>query len=99
MTAGIKIYVEGANVESKEAKASLRNGLDALLVKQKTAARIRRLHWDVVFCGGRAAACEAFKNSLKDDGRVAVLLVDSESAISNETGTLTRWLDSLIPTL
>lgn len=93
---GIKIYVEGGDIESRAAKASLRHGLDGLLGKQKKAAQKKRLHWDVVFCGNRNDAKDAFKIAFFDSDRVTALLVDSEAGLSKETGVpsedaRTRW--------
>lgn len=78
----IAVYVEGGG-NSKEEKAELRRGFDALFAKEKALAGGKRLSLIFVFCGGRQDAYEAFKNALKvNRQRVSALLVDSETAIA-----------------
>lgn len=77
----IAIFVEGGG-DSKEQKAEIRRGLDALLGKIKDKAREKRLGWKLVPCGGRNATKDAFLNEVTRGSKhtLSVLLVDSEEA-------------------
>ncbi|MCC6543977.1 MAG: DUF4276 family protein [Nitrospirae bacterium] len=82
---GIAIYVEGGGDYTHQ-KAELRKGLDVLLKAQKDAARLRKIGWKLVPCGGRNSAYGAFISSLRTDAEaINVLLVDSEAGLTNET--------------
>lgn len=82
----IAIYVEGGG-DTTDQKAELRRGLDGLLEELKSKARAKRLGWKLACAGGRQAAYEAFINALRtNQGAINVLLVDSESPITAETG-------------
>lgn len=82
----IAIYVEGGG-DTAQQKAELRTGLDALLQQQKNAARAKRLGWKLVPSGDRRAAYDAFCAAVKraSEQTLAVLLVDSETAMNPET--------------
>jgi hypothetical protein len=87
---GIAVYVEGGG-DNVQQKAELRTGLDALLKKQKDAARARKLGWKMVPCGGRNAAYDAFISALgTDPAATNILLVDSEEGVAAETGDRRR---------
>ena len=78
----IAVYVEGGG-NSKEEKAELRRGFDALFAKEKSLAGGKRLSLIFIFCGGRQDAYEAFQNALNvNRQRISALLVDSETAIA-----------------
>ncbi len=82
---GIAIYVEGGG-DSRDGKAQLRQGFDALLEPQKSAARARKLHWKVVLCGGRGATFDAFQHATATAGSEVVgLLVDAEGPVASST--------------
>lgn len=85
----IAIYIEGGGdgAGSAQQKAELRNGMDALLGPEKQAARNKKLGWELIPCGGRDQAFDAFSHALQqaDDETLVVLLVDSEDAIASET--------------
>jgi hypothetical protein len=82
---GVAIYVEGGG-DSRDSRAQLRQGFDALLEPQKTAARARRLHWKIVLCGGRNATFDAFQRATVTAGsEVVALLVDAEGPVANAT--------------
>ncbi|HET7864705.1 MAG TPA: DUF4276 family protein [Burkholderiaceae bacterium] len=82
----ISIYVEGGG-NSAQQKAELRQGLDALLGRQKRAAQGKKVRWKLVCCGSRSEAFRAFRNASKQaPGSTAVLLVDSESPFSPAAG-------------
>ncbi len=82
---GIAIYVEGGG-DSAHGKAQLRQGFDALLEPQKTAARARRMGWKLVLCGGRNATCDAFLHATNTAGaEIVALLVDAEGPVAAAT--------------
>ena len=77
---GIAIYMEGGG-DSRDGRAALRVGMDALLKPLKDLAQRERMRWRLVACGGRDAAFRAFRNANHDD-TIAALLVDSEGPVS-----------------
>jgi hypothetical protein len=82
---GVAIYVEGGG-DSRDGKAALRQGFDALFDAQKTAARNRRMGWKLVLCGGRDAAFEAFQQATRRDrSELVALLVDAEQEVASAT--------------
>ena len=69
--------------EGKDGKASLRQGMDALLQPLKEAASAKALRWRLVPCGGRAQAFRSFRNAAANGGdAVVVLLVDAEEPVN-----------------
>ena len=81
----IAIYIEGGG-DSASGKAQLRQGFDALLEPQKTAARTRRMGWKLVLCGGRNATFDAFLHATNTAGReIVALLVDAEGPVATTT--------------
>ena len=78
---GIAIYMEGGG-DSRDGRAALRIGMDALLKPLKEIARRGRLRWRVVACGGRDAAFKAFRNAANGDDTIVALLVDSEGPVA-----------------
>lgn len=82
---GIAIYIEGGG-DSRDGKAQLRQGFEVLLEPQKSAARIRRLRWKLVLCGGRNATFDAFQHATATAvSEIVVLLVDAESPVATAT--------------
>ena len=78
---GVAIYMEGGG-DGKDAKASLRQGMDALLRPLKEAARAKALRWKLVPCGGRAQAFRGFRSAaVNGDDTIVVLLVDAEGPV------------------
>lgn len=85
---GIAIYIEGGG-DSRDSKAQLRQGFEALLEPQKHAARIRRLRWKLVLCGGRNATFDAFQHATATAGsEIVVLLVDAEAPVATVYASL-----------
>lgn len=79
----IAIYVEGG-CDSAGGRALLRQGFDALVEPQKTAARARRIGWRLVPCGSRNAAFEKFQQATElRDSDIVALLVDAEAPVAN----------------
>ncbi len=78
---GIAIYMEGGG-DSRDGRAALRTGMDALLMPLKEIAQRQRLRWRLVACGGRDAAFKAFRNAANGSDTIAALLVDSEAPVS-----------------
>jgi Domain of unknown function (DUF4276) len=82
---GIKIYIEGGG-DGPVGKQLLRQGFDALLDKQKQAARHRKLRWNLVLGGGRNATFDSFRQAAASSREeIVALLVDSEAAVANAT--------------
>lgn len=101
---GIVIYIEGGG-DSTNGKSQLRQGFDALLGRQKQAARAKRLRWDLVLCGGRNATFDAFQHrAQRATDEIVGLLVDAEDPVAAATpagraahlaardGWNTRWV-------
>jgi len=81
----VAIYVEGGG-NGREGKAQLRQGFDALLRKEKDAARLRRCEWRLTMCGSRGEACRAFLSSLANNpSSISALLVDAEGPLLYKT--------------
>lgn len=81
----IAIFVEGGGA-TRGGRDKLRQGLDALLKIQKEAARRKQLHWRLVLCGSRNDAFKAFHRAMtKNQPDIAVLLVDSEGSVTDNT--------------
>ena len=79
---GVAIYMEGGG-DDKGGKASLRQGMDALLRPLKEAARAKALRWKLVPCGGRDKALQGFRNAaVNGDDAIVVLLVDAEGPVN-----------------
>ena len=82
---GIAIYVEGGG-DSRDGKAELRQGFDALLDSQKNAARVRKLGWKLVLCGGRNATFDAFQRATNNArSEIVAMLVDAEQPVVSST--------------
>lgn len=83
---GVEIYMEGGG-HSRDDKATLRQGMDALLQPLKDAARAKALHWKLVPCGARNEAFRRFRNEVgKGDDAIIVLLVDTEGPLPADSG-------------
>lgn len=83
----IRIYVEGGG-DSQSQKRELRQGMNALLDPFVQRVRAKKgWRWDVVMCGGRQQAYEAFKNARQraESDEVILLLVDSEAPVTAAT--------------
>lgn len=79
---GISVYMEGGG-ETAEAKADIRDGMNAFLNSLRESARQKRWRWKVVPCGGREQARDAFLNARATDPHLhAILLVDSETVVA-----------------
>ena len=86
----IAVYVEGGG-NSKDQKAALRRGFDALFSLEKTKARDKRLSLTFICCGGRQDAYEAFLNALETNPkRLSALLVDSETPVTSVSNDLPK---------
>lgn len=78
---GVAIYMEGGG-NSRDTKAALRQGMDALLTVLKEAARSKAWHWKLVCCGGRQETFDAFtRAAIADEMTVTALLVDAEGPV------------------
>jgi len=78
----IRIYVEGGG-DQRSGKAAVREGFSKFLLPLREAARERHIHWNIIACGSRNAAFDAFGIALGQHvAAFNVLLVDSESHVS-----------------
>lgn len=83
----IRIYAEGGG-DSKDTKAFLRQGLSIFLRDLVLMARQRAVRWQIVTCGSRNSAFDAFRTSVRENPEsFNVLLVDSEAYVE-----ATPWL-------
>ncbi|MBK9092831.1 MAG: DUF4276 family protein [Anaerolineae bacterium] len=71
------LYVEGGG-DSKDQQARCREGFRRLLEKAGFSGRMPR----IVAGGGRSATYKQFKAALRDPGKIALLLVDSEEPVT-----------------
>jgi len=79
----IRIYVEGGG-DQRSGKAAIQEGFSKFLSPLKEMARQRRIRWNVIACGPRNAAFDAFGIALKIHREAFnVLLVDAEGAVSH----------------
>ena len=78
---GIAIYMEGGG-DSRDGRAALRVGMEALLRPLKDFAQREQLRWRLIACGGRAAAFKAFRHAAAGGDTIAALLVDSEGPVT-----------------
>jgi Domain of unknown function (DUF4276) len=77
----VRIYAEGGG-DSKYTKGFLRQGFSTFLQDLKSMARDKGIRWDLVTCGSRRAAFDAFRTALKQHpDAFNVLLVDSEAPV------------------
>ena len=80
----IAIYMEGGG-NSRDTKAALRVGMDALLDALKQSARDRELRWKLVCCGPRDDAFRRFRSAVRTgDDSIVVLLADAEDPVATE---------------
>ena len=78
---GIAIYMEGGG-DGSGTKAALRQGLNAFFEPLREAARAKAIGWKLVCCGSRNEAFRRFRNAVRHDGQVlVVLLVDAEERV------------------
>lgn len=79
----IRIYIEGGG-DSKDTKAFFREGFSSFLKDLVAIARERRIRWQLIACGGRTSAYDAFASSVRHNPHAFnVLLVDSEAAVGS----------------
>lgn len=77
----VRIYAEGGGA-GKDTKAAIRRGFGEFLRQLRTLARERRIRWNIIACGPRNAAFDAFKTALRTHTTAFnVLLVDAEGAV------------------
>lgn len=78
----IRIYVEGGGDQSS-GKAAIQEGFSKFLSPLKEKARERHIRWNVIACGPRNAAFDAFGIALKIHREAFnVLLVEAEGPVS-----------------
>lgn len=79
---GLRIYIEGGG-DRENQKQELRMGFQSFLKPLRDLARQRRLTWDVILCGGRESAFDAYRIAIRQHAdSVNILLVDSEAPVS-----------------
>jgi len=85
MNKQLRIYFEGGG-DAKMGKDALRRAMDDFLKPLKDQARRSGCGWTLVCCGGRGSAWSKFKNAARSyPNETAILLVDSESAVTYST--------------
>lgn len=84
----IKFFVEGGGDTNASGRAELRLAFDALIGRQKDAARRKQMRWNTVFCGPRSEAADAFAKAVqRNDADLIVLVVDAEDAVASVTAS------------
>lgn len=80
----IRLYVEGGGDES-QGKARIREGVSRFLGPVVQRCREKRVRWNVIACGPRNAAYDAFCAAHRSHvGATSLLLVDAEDPVRNE---------------
>lgn len=78
----IRIYVEGGG-DQRWGKAAIREGFSKFLSSVRERARERRIHWNIIACGPRNAAFDAFQIALRQHVQAFnILLIDAEGPVS-----------------
>ena len=81
MVGEIRIYIEGGG-DSSETKRTLKRGFSGFFSTLILEIRAKRIKFDLILCGGRQAAYEAFMYAIDDHpDAFNVLLVDAEAAV------------------
>lgn len=81
MVKEIRIYIEGGG-DSKNTKASLRQGFSNFLSELVQIARSKRIKWQIIMCGSRNSAFSDFQNALEDHpDAFNILLADAEAPV------------------
>ena len=90
---GIRVYVEGGG-DRKDTKAEIRKAFGVFLRELRDAARQQHLQWDVIACGSRGSAFDAFRTGGKSHPDCFnVLLVDAEGPVSASPKAHLRQVD------
>jgi len=93
----IRIYAEGGG-DGKDTKAAIRRGFGEFLRQLRTLARERRIRWNIIACGPRNAAFDAFKIALRTHmDAFNVLLVDAEGEVNQNPWQHLRKSDGWEP--
>jgi len=83
MIEGVRIYLEGGG-DHRDSRAALRRGFGEFLKSLREKARRRGIRWDIIACGSRRFAYDAFCNAVRSNrSSYCILLVDSESSVSH----------------
>ena len=92
----VRIYAEGGGA-GKDTKAAIRRGFGEFLRQLRTLARERRIRWNIIACGPRNAAFDAFKTALRTHTTAFnVLLVDAEGVWTKPLGVIcTNAMDGI----
>lgn len=78
----VRIYAEGGG-DGKDTKATIRRGFGEFLSELRGVARERRIRWNIIACGPRNAAFDAFRTALNTHtGAFNILLVDGEGPVN-----------------
>lgn len=94
MVKEIRIYIEGGG-DSKNTKASLRQGFSTFLNKLVEIARSNRIRWQIIMCGTRNSAFGDFQNALEDHpDAFNVLLVDAEAPVKKNPWEHLKFRDN-----
>ena len=78
----LRIYAEGGG-DGKDTKAAIRRGFGEFLSDLRGLARERRIRWNIIACGPRNAAFDAFNTALRTHtDAFNILLVDGEGPVN-----------------
>ena len=84
MVKEIRIYVEGGG-DGPQTKALVREGFSSFLESVIKRARERRIRWEIIACGSRNSAYDAYQLALNNHSEAFnMLLVDAECPISEK---------------
>jgi hypothetical protein len=94
---GIRIYLEGGG-DHRDSRAALRRGFGEFLKSLREKARRSGMRWDIIACGSRRFAYDAFCNAVRSNrSSYCILLVDSESPVSQTPWKHLQTIDNWIP--
>lgn len=78
----VRIYAEGGG-DGKDTKATIRRGFGEFLSELRGLARERQIRWNIIACGPRNAAFDAFRTALRTHtDAFNILLVDGEGPVN-----------------
>lgn len=93
MVNSIAIYIEGGG-DTNSTKSMLREGFSEFLKSVRELARRKGIRWQLIICGGRSKAYDAFVDAVaKEPAVFNVLLVDSEEPASSSGSPWTHLLN------
>src|SRR5258706_1071505 len=81
MVTEIRLYIEGGG-DSRDTKAFLRQGFSIFFGQIVQRARNKNVRWQLIMCGSRNSAFDAFRTSVRQrPDTFHVLLIDAEGPV------------------